>query len=839
MLDTAMKVSLTLIAFDKMSRVIKDAVNKSNEEFDKLQRKIKNTSESLDKLGKNMMAVGAGMTGTGLALAHSLGLTDAIPLTLEMEHRIRELGNVGQLTDKQLASMDKRLGQISKYSNQLRPDIIEGLSVLVASGVDPTKALDYMNVIGKTATAEQAAIVDISKTAFSLTDNLKVPVNELNKTMDILAQSGKEGRFELKDMAGEFPGLTASASMLGMKGVPAVAQLGAALQVAMKGAKDAPEAANNLQNFMQKVTAPQTIKNFSEKFGIDLKSELLKAVAQGKDPILEMMNILNRATKGDVFKVSEIFQDMQVLNFIKPMMKNLDEYKRIKASALSANGVVDSDFNNMMTTTLEMWKKLKINMMELILPNLAEPLRKANEILEKINSNPLLQKGLFKAIIGLTGGGIILTIFGAVVTLVGKLTSGYGSLLNTAKKLTPVVAQNGMQLLKFLGLNTTLHNLETSSKIKAAGNTFGFDLSNFSFKNGLMADIKRIDNNLRSGLIRSFKELPSNIFNSIQALKTWSITSVKAIPTNIIAGLNAMKSGFLGIPSKIQGAIMAFRAFSLTLLTSPIGWIALAIGAVALVIYKYWKPITGFFRGVFTGLKEGLAPLKPAFNALAQALSPILVPLKAVFNWFKNLIKPVEDTGGAAEKMGVKFGKVLAQIILKVTDLVKKMFQLGAKIADFLSFGMLSKTGKTQEAIGKHTQLIRDHLPHSPAKMGPLKDLHKVKIAETIAATIKPLPILTAMNKALSLSSKGTWLAALNGHASKLLRPSAANPLKGNVARGNMGGSSTIINYSPNISIDNASPTAKEDFAQMLKKHKEEILRIVKAEEQRKMRLAY
>jgi len=189
--------------------------------------------------------------------------------------------------------------------------------------------------------------------------------------------------------------------------------------------------------------------------------------------------------------------------------------------------------------------------------------------------------------------------------------------------------------------------------------------------------------------------------------------------------------------------------------------------------------------------------------------------------------------------MGMRFGKVLAQIILKVTDLVKKMFQLGAKIADFLSFGMLSKTDQTQKAIAKHTQIIRDHLPHSPAKMGPLKDLHKVKIAETIAATIKPFPILSAMNKALSFSSKGTWLAALNGHASKLLRPSAANQLKGNVARGNSGGSSTTIHYSPNVSIDNASPTVKADFAQMLKKHKDEILKIVKAENQRQVRLAY
>lgn len=815
MLDNMMRVSLTLIAFDKMSRVIKDAVNKSNEEFNKLQDKVHKTSESIENLGKGMMALGAGMTVSGLGLAHSLGLTDAVPQALEMEHRLRELANVGQLTERQLALMDKRLGSISKSTNQIRPDIIEGLSVLVASGVDPSKALEYMNVIGKTATAEQAAIVDISKTAFSVTDNLKVPVSELARTMDILAQSGKEGRFELKDMAEEFPGLTASASMLGMKGVPAVAQLGAALQVAMKGAKDAPEAANNLQNFMQKVTAPQTIQNFSKKFGIDLKSELLKAVAEGKDPILEVLNIIQRATGGDAFKVSEIFQDMQVLNFIKPMMKNLKDYEAIKKSALSANGIVDSDYQNMMKTTIEQWKKLKINMMELVLPNLAGPLKAVNEILEKINKNPLLQKGIFAAIIGLTGGGILLTVLGSAVFAVGKLVSAYGSFLNYARILTPILKQNTLQLLKFLGFNTTLHNLQTASRIRQAGNPLGIDLSRLSLKNSISADIRRIDGNLRQGIIRTFKEFPSSTIRATNFLKDWVITSAKATPANFMNGFRALKSGFLDMPGKIRAAIVAFRAFSLTLLTSPIGWIALSIATAAFLIYKYWKPITGFFRGVFTGLKEGLAPLMPAINSLAKSLSPIIAPLKSIWSWFKKLIQPVEDTGGAAEKMGVKFGRVLANIIIKVTDLIKKMFSLGAKISDFMSMGILSKSGKTQAAIAKQAQIIRDHLPHSPAKVGPLKDLHKIKLVETIAASIKPAPLFSAMNKALSFKAKP-------------------------ISMSRQGSSNTIsIHYNPTVSINTDSQQAKEDFSKMLKQHSSEIEKIIKNAQNRQMRLAY
>ena len=817
MLDTMMKVSLTLVAFDKMSRVIRDAVNKSNSEFDRLQNQIKDTSEMLDTLGKNMAKLGGALTIAGGGLAHKLGITEAIPEAFQMEHRLRELGNVGQLSAKQLEDMDKRLASISRYTNQMRPEIAEGLNVLVASGIDPTKALDYMNVIGRTATGEQAVIEDISRTAFSVTDNLKVPVSELGKAMDILAMSGKEGRFELKDMASAFPSLTAGASMLGMKGTPAVASLGAALQVAMKGAGEASEAANNLENFIQKVTAPLSVKNFKETFGVDLKRVLLDAAAAGRDPILEVIELMTRLSGGDVFKVSEVFQDKQVLNFIKPMMQNLDEYKRIKASALSAEGVVNSDFEHMMKTTTEQFKAFKINMKELVFPHLQEPLKKINELLTKINDNPILQKGLFGAIMGTIGAGILLTVLGTATILIGKFVGMYGKFLSHARNLTPILVQNSIKLLEFLGLNTTAHNLTYGRKIIQAGNPLGLNMSTFSLKNSLFADIRRIDKNMHSGIINGFKELPGNISKSAVALKDWITVSIKAIPGNFIGGLKAFKTGFLGIPNMIKNAIIAFRAFSVTLLTSPLGWIALAIGAVALVIYKYWKPISGFFKGVWQGLKEGLQPLMPLFNRIGKAMSPIIAPIKAIADWFKKLVKPVEDTGGAAEKMGVRFGKAITNIIVKFVELATKAFEFGHKITSMLAEGIMSGLAKVKGCISKVAQVIRDHLPHSPAKTGPLKDLHKVKIVETIASTIKPLPLMTAMNKSLGFFSGG---------------------LKTQVARaGKTTSPPIVITYNPTITISGSE--SKEEFLKMLKKHKDEVVNIIKREFERKERVAY
>ena len=51
--------------------------------------------------------------------------------------------------------------------------------------------------------------------------------------------------------------------------------------------------------------------------------------------------------------------------------------------------------------------------------------------------------------------------------------------------------------------------------------------------------------------------------------------------------------------------------------------------------------------------------------------------------------------------------------------------------------------------------------------------------------------------------------------------------------------SSTSITYAPNVNISGGTPQAKEEFTQMLKQHKDEVLRIIKAENQRQARLAY
>ena len=57
--------------------------------------------------------------------------------------------------------------------------------------------------------------------------------------------------------------------------------------------------------------------------------------------------------------------------------------------------------------------------------------------------------------------------------------------------------------------------------------------------------------------------------------------------------------------------------------------------------------------------------------------------------------------------------------------------------------------------------------------------------------------------------------------------------------RGGFSGGSTVVNYNPTITINGGSNKSNDDFALMLKTHKDEILRIFRQENERQMRLAY
>ena len=278
------------------------------------------------------------------------------------ETMLEDIGQKADIPVERLGALGAQIKQVARDTNQATSDIGQAVDFLVGMGAAQEVALTVSGPIGKAATAYRAATEDLAKATFAVVDNLKTPAEDAAFALDIMARAGKGGGFELRDMAKEFPALTASAQFLGMTGTAAVADLAAALEVARKGAADGAQAANNMANFFQKLTTKETLKNFG-KAGVDVMAELEYAAQKGISPVEHMLQVLDRVTDGgQADKVAAIFGDKQVLEFIKPMMANMDEYRRIRESALAAQGTVEEDYARRIQTAEGVQKRFSAAM---------------------------------------------------------------------------------------------------------------------------------------------------------------------------------------------------------------------------------------------------------------------------------------------------------------------------------------------------------------------------------------------------------------------------------------------------------------------------------------------
>ncbi len=793
-----MKVSLTLVAFDKMSKVIRDAVNTSNSEFDKMQNKIKNLASDLEKVGKAATIVGGSLMAFSaanlkLAADFSAGMT-----------------NVSTLIDTNVENFDamkEEVLQIAKRTPVALDGLTSALYDIRSAGISANMQFEVLEksaqlgLTGLGSTSEAVDLVTSSLNAFNLKGK------EAEKLYDTIFKTVKFGKTTISGIAQGFGSVAGTVAASNIKLDDYLAAVAALTTTGQPAAQAHHQLKAAIAGMLRETDDSKKVFN---TLGVKSFKELI----QKSGGMVNAFKAITNCVGGNESAILSLFGSTMAYNAVLGLTtKQNKAYVETLNSMRYGTSLIDEGYQKQYNTEHAMMQRLK-NMSQVIGIQLGEALAPAfGKVLDFGESTLNMldkmspQMKSFVAI-SIAGLGILATSFGIACLMGSKLLKFYGGFLSRARELTPVLVQNSASILESMGLKTTAQNLTLGYNLKGGAN----------IGSGFFSDIKRIDNNLRKGIVTGFKEFPSNVSKSAIALKDWTVTSVKAIPTNFVNGLKAFKTGFLNIPNLIKNAVIAFRTFSITLLTSPLGWIAVAIGVVALVIYKYWKPIAGFFKGLWQGLVEGLKPLMPLFKQIGTAIEPILKPIKAVFNWFKKLIQPVEDTGGKAEAMGVRVGKAIAGIIVKLTELVAKAFECGRKITSMLAEGIMSGLAKVKNCIVKVAQVIRDHLPHSPAKTGPLKDLNKVKIVETIASTIKPMPLKNAMTKTLSFMTNGTL----------------------NVSKGKIGtssGASFVVQYNPTITISGIE--SKEEFVKLLKRHKDEVVNIMKREFERKERLAY
>ncbi|MDR3434635.1 MAG: phage tail tape measure protein [Rouxiella aceris] len=145
----------------------------------------------------------------------------------------------------------------------------------------------------------------------------------------------------------------------------------------------------------------------------------------------------------------------------------------------------------------------------------------------------------------------------------------------------------------------------------------------------------------------------------------------------VIGGINLIitAASMLWTTLSIAGGTLATVIGSLTW---PIVAVGVAIVAGALLIRKYWEPISAFFAGVVEGLGIAFAPVQALFAPLKPVFDWLGEKLKAVWQWFKDLIEPVkstQDTLNNCKDVGVMFGQAIANALTAPLQAFNKLRQ--------------------------------------------------------------------------------------------------------------------------------------------------------------------
>ncbi|MDH1007430.1 phage tail tape measure protein [Pseudomonas nicosulfuronedens] len=685
----------------------------------KLKQDRLNTSIARGETLKNQRAElrGQAMETAGTALALGAPVVQSVRTAMDFQDQTRDIAITGGFD----AAEEKRLSDVLRGSalkwNQTQAEVAKGAQVLIAGGIADAKELAaYAPVLAKTATATRASMDDLGAVAISMNDSLGIGAGGLDRAMNMLAYAGKRGQFELADMAKWLPQLAPQFAALGITGERAVAEIGASLQIARRGAGSNDEAANNFKNFLAKITAPDTIKSFKDA-GIDLQTSMRNLVSGGMTPMQAMLEIITKymgtkspaaagemqkalALKDDqereaalqrlseAYKLGDLFRDMQVMSFLRPALANRTDLADIQKGSMGAadQGVNDQDWKKRMGSSREQLKSLMVNLTDIgisiggaLLPAIVDVTKALVPMAQQFGAwaeaNPMVIKG--------------------VVGLVGGLLAG---------KLAFIGLRYGINLVlsPFNALTTTITTVSSKWTLLRALWQAGKFVP-------LITGLGRVG----SGLMTVLKY--SGLF-----LRGFSMAF--GAPLMLAARGGLMLGRILG-GSLLTGLRLAGQAvlwLGRALMLNPIGLAITAIALAAYLIYRYWEPIKGFFSGLWSEIKAGFdgglvgiaeliinfSPLGLFYRAFAPVLGYFGIELPGKFSEFgvmlvTGLINGIRSMAGSAKDAVVGVGESIKGWFtetLGINSPSRVFIGYGANLSEGAAIGITSRADLVRKA---------------------------------------------------------------------------------------------------------------------------------------------
>lgn len=260
----------------------------------------------------------------------------------------REIASVAVTAETRTPEAMAKIGQ-SNTSLSLRygigaKDVNDARKTYAAAGIGLDQQEAILDPTLKSAKAGDSTGETIGSAVIALQQSLGVKDSEVMAALDMMAKGTKLGSFEVDAMAKNFPKLATLYAGTGRSGLDATAELVALAQIVRMGAGTQDQASTNLENILSKLSSPDTVKNFDEK-GVDIEAIKKRSKKNGTPYMLDLVDKVMEITKGDEFRIGELFGDMQAKQALMPLINFREKYSEfLKEIRSNSAGTVDEDY---------------------------------------------------------------------------------------------------------------------------------------------------------------------------------------------------------------------------------------------------------------------------------------------------------------------------------------------------------------------------------------------------------------------------------------------------------------------------------------------------------------
>ncbi|EOT0776935.1 phage tail tape measure protein [Escherichia coli] len=592
-------------------------VSRTMEQIERQQRRLSAASATSDALKANRMALyGQGIEAYGMAQTVYHTVSPAVQQSMSFQDKMIDMSITAKYDNK---TRDALAGQIKGWAlkyNQYQDELQEAVGSLISDNIDNLSDIGFlMPDIARAATATRTSSQDWAKVAAVWQNSLKGAARDFGAVQNIMAYAGDQGSFEIPDQVKWMQSL--APMMAGIaSGKEAVAEIGASLQIAKIGAGSTDEAANNFKNFLTKIFARDTQKQFAD-LGIDLQGSIASYKAAGISPIEGMLSVIERylnakspealagfksamKIKNDTardealqalaknFGLGDMFADMQVMAFIRPMLANMDRYREIRAGALRAadNDLLASAYDQRLKSPLEATKALMVSSRDL------------------------------------------------AITLGDQLAPSFISL---TQELLPLIQGTKHWV--------ATHPQFVSGAFKLISALLAIKIATVGLKLGLNLLISPFVSVWKNAVLLRANWLRLSLALGQGGKLRWLVTGFSAVARGART-LSGVLSGGL-----VRGIMLAGRAvlwIGRALMMNPIGLVITAVAAAAYLIYRNWGAVSGWFKQRWADIQEAFnggivgtgkllinwSPAGLLYKAFAAALKYFGVALPAKFTGF-------------------------------------------------------------------------------------------------------------------------------------------------------------------------------------------------------------